>query len=774
MRKTFRDKFVSKFYISRARKKKILVVSTYLATLSFIFLVVGIGSMFVLFAVLSPFLPDPNRLSDRSTELSTRIADRNGKILYEVYGEKNRTLVKFSDISPNLVNATLATEDATFYEHRGFYALGIVRAIRNKLLGRGTQGASTITQQVVKNTLLSPERTFWRKIKEFILSLQIENKYSKEEILQLYLNESPYGGQNYGVYAASVAYFGKKPSELTLAEASYLAGLPQSPSYYSPYSSNPEAGVNRQKTVLGLMREKGWMGPDKKRYTITEEEYQKAINEKLTFTPRAKSILAPHFVFYVKGLLAEKYGEDVVENEGLQVITSLDYDSQQKAEQIVKEEVDKAKYLRVGNAALVAIDPKTRQIIAMVGSKDFNLDPEPEGCNPGTTGINSCVFEPSVNTATSRRQPGSSIKPITYTALLMKGYTASFPFVDVPTTFPRGEGLKPYDPVNYDGKFRGPISLRNALGNSINIPAVKALKIVGIPAMLDLAHNMGITTLTDYSRYGLALTLGGGETKVLDMTNVYATFAEGGIYREPVAILEVKDAKGNILDKWRDTGGKRVLTEDVAYLISDILSDDGARSEVFGPGSLLNIPKHQVAVKTGTTDDKHDNHTYGYTPSIAVGVWVGNNNNTPMNPLLASGITGAAPIWHRFMDSYLKDRPNEPFKKPDNIVELEVDKLTGMLPYNDNKTRVEKFIKGTEPVIKSPWYLKLEVCKSDGKLANDACKEDDKTKTKNFIKIMAELPEWQDGVDKWVKEKYDDQDEYFPPTKKSKYPEDND
>ena len=450
-KRSFRERLIKRLYLNRARKRKILVYSTFIATSSFFLLIIGIVGMFILFAVISPFLPNPNRLRQRNTELSTRITDKNGKTLFEVYGEKNRTLAKFSEVSPNLINATLATEDSTFYEHKGFYLVGIVRAVFNRLRGQGLQGGSTITQQVVKNTLLSQERTLWRKVKEFILSLEIENKYTKEEILQLYLNESPYGGQNYGVYTASASYFSKKPSELTLAEAAYLAGLPQRPTYYSPYSSDPKAGVNRQRTVLKLMREKGWVGSDRKRYTITEEEYNKALAEELTFSSITRSIHAPHFVFYVRSLLAEKYGQDFVETGGLQVTTSLDLELQETAERIVAEELEKAKGLRVGNGSLVAIDPKTGYILAMVGSKDFFSDPEPEGCNPGTTGEGSCVFEPSVNTALSERQPGSSIKPITYAALLSKGYTVAFPFLDVPTTFPLGEGYPDYKPVNYDG-----------------------------------------------------------------------------------------------------------------------------------------------------------------------------------------------------------------------------------------------------------------------------------------------------------------------------------
>ncbi|MEK7595444.1 MAG: transglycosylase domain-containing protein [Patescibacteria group bacterium] len=771
MIKPLKDDFYRHFYKRKSARRKFLILATYFSTFVLGFLILAIVASFFALAAISPFLPDPNRLTERNAELSTRITDKNGKVLYEVYGEKNRTLAKFNEISPYLIDATLTAEDATFYEHSGFYVMGVLRALVNRARGQGLQGGSTITQQVVKNTLLSQERTFSRKVKEFILSLQIENKFSKEQILQLYLNESPYGGQNYGVFSASTAYFGKKPLELSLAEASYLAGLPQSPTYYSPYSVNPEAGINRQKKVLDLMRQKGFVDSNGKRHTITEEEYKQALTEELKFRKFASQILAPHFVFYVRQQLVDQYGEGVVESGGLQVVTSLDYTLQELAEKMVKEEVEKSKYLGVGNASLVVLDPKSRQIWAMIGSKDFFADPAPQGCTPGTTGPGSCVFEPNVNTALSLRQPGSSIKPITYAALLSKGYTVASPFLDVPTEFDNGDGREPYKPVNYDGNFRGVVSMRKALSNSINIPAVKALKMASLPSVLELSKELGLTTLKDASRYGLSLTLGGGETRVLDMTNVFATFASGGIYKEPVAILEVKDASGNILKKTRDLPGKRVLSEDVSFLISDILSDDDARSDIFGRGSLLFIPGQNVAVKTGTTDDKRDNHTYGYTPSVAVGVWVGNNNNSTMNPALASGITGASPIWNKFMKEYLKEKKAEKFSRPETIIEKEVDKLTGMLPFSDKPTKVEKFVFGTQPETRSPWYVRLEICKEDGRIANDACMDAEKTKAKTYIKILAELPEWQESVDKWVKEKYEDEDEYFPPTKKSKYPD---
>lgn len=770
--------------VSAGRRKyasKKLMVLTYLATACLIGVVAFLGIATVVFIIFSYQLPSPDKLLNRSQELSTKVLDRTGKPIYEVYGEKNRELVELKDIAQNLQHATLATEDADFYVHSGFSPRGMTRAVRNVFLGASLQSGSTLTQQVVKNTLLSQEQTITRKIKEFILALQLESKYSKDEILQMYLNETPYGGQNYGVLTSAKAYFNKAPKDLSLAEAAYLAGLPQSPSVYSYYSSDPSKGLARKDYVLYLMNVRGWMGVDGKRHYISKEEYESAKQVELQFERGHASFLAPHFVFYVKELLAQKYGEARVEGGGLIVTTTLDLAVQELAERIVKEEVAKAKNLDVGNGSLVVLDPKNGQILAMVGSKDYFADPEPEGCVSGATGPGSCVFDPNLNVALALRQPGSSIKPITYATLLTKGYTASFPFMDVPTTFENMAGQKVYKVVNYDGTFRGPMSLRKALGNSLNVPAVKALKLAGITNMVEQAKKMGITSFSRAEGYGLALTLGGGETKLLEMTGAFSVFPAKGMFRQPEAVLEVRDAGGGMLYKWADTGGTRALSEDVAFLVSDILSDDGARSEAFGFGSLLAIPGHEVAVKTGTTDDKRDNYAIGFTPYVVAGAWVGNNNNDKMNPYLSSGITGATPIYNRFMKEYIKlyygvdtKKPLEKFEPPKTVKKVEIDKLTGMLPYGDGEKRQEWFVAGTEPTAVSDWYQKLEVCKVDGKIANQSCKDAEKTREKSYIKIKAELPEWQDEVDKWVSERYGGDDTYFPPTTNSKLSFDSD
>lgn len=745
---------------------KNLQLMTYLATVTLVGMVIGFFAVIIILAVISRQLPSPNTLLERSYELSTKINDRNDLPIYEVFGEKNRTLVKLDEISPYVVQATMATEDAEFYLHKGFSLRGMLRAFRNTLTGQGLQGGSTITQQVIKNTLLSQERTISRKVKELILSLQLENKYSKNEIMQMYLNESPYGGQNYGVFTAARTYFNKEPKDLTLAESAYLAGLPQRPSFYSQFGTNPEAGLERKNTVLTLMHERGWIGEDGNRYYISNEDYESAIAQELNFETSSVPFNAPHFIFYVKKELIELFGEDFVEQGGLRVKTSLDLKFQEEAQKIVYEEVEGSKGFNVYNGSLVALDPKTGHVLAMVGSKGYFLESEPADCISGITGDDSCLFEPELNVALAQRQPGSAIKPLTYVTLLKNGYPASYQFLDVPTKFPGAKPDEPYEPQNYDGIFRGPKSLRKSLANSLNIPAVKALRLAGIDNMIDYAEEVGITTFKDRERYGLALTLGGGETTLLELTGAYGAFANKGTFHKPSAILEVTDARGNVLYKWQDNGGNKVLGEDVAFLISDILSDDGARSEVFGFGSLLNIQGYQVAVKTGTTDDKRDNYAFGYTPSVVIGVWVGNNNNEAMNQYIASGITGATPIWNKsmkyYLNEYFSENP-EKFEPPANVEKISVDELTGQLPYQDRPTRQEWFIKGTEPSAVSDWYQRIEVCEEDGKIANESCREDGDTDEETFIDIKAELPEWQSYVDKWISENYSGQDEFFPP-----------
>lgn len=759
--------------IKIVKKKSTLVLLTYIASIVLAAMVVLFFGVIIIFAFFSRELPSPNQLLERSFELSTRFYDRNGELIYEVYGDKNRTLVKMEEITPDVMHATLATEDSEFYQHQGYSLRGMARALKNTFTGEGLQGGSTLTQQVIKITLLSQERTVIRKIKEMILSLQLENRYSKDEIIQMYLNESPYGGQNYGIYSASKAYFNKLPKDLTLAESAYLAGLPQSPTHYSQFGLTPEAGLERKNYVLYLMHERGWVDARGKRYFISDDDYEKSRNEVLNFQTSRVPLEAPHFIFYAKQYLADILGDEMVERGGLRITTSLDLKTQKLAQETVTTEVDNSQNMNVWNGAMVVLDPKNGQVLAMVGSKGYNIDPQPANCISGGTGENSCKFDPFVNVALAKRQPGSAIKPVTYATLLSQGYTAALPILDVPTSFEGSSPDKPYTPENYDGKFRGVVSLRKALGNSLNIPAVKALKIAGLNNMIDQAEKMGISTFTDRARYGLALTLGGGETKLLELTGAYSVFAAKGMYREPTPIIEVKDSEGKTI--WKPSQvDKKALDERVAFLISDILADDGARSDVFGTGSLLKIPGFTVSAKTGTTDDKRDNYALGFTPYVVVGVWVGNSNNEKMNPNIASGITGASPIWHKFMVEYLKDKKDEKFEVPKDVEKMEIDELTGGLPYEDMKKRFEWFIKSTEPTAKSDWYQKLEICKIDDRIANEACKNADETEVKSFIKIKETLPEWQTAVDAWIKEEYEGDKKYYPPQMVSKLEFDGD
>ena len=764
----------TKSIVSDPSDRKFEIINSILSKISGI-LIAFIVVIFVIFVYYSKDLPDPNSLSTRGNETGTKIFDRNGNSIFELYGDKNRVLIKLDDVPENIINATMSAEDAEFYIHSGFSLKGMARAVYNTFTGQGLQGGSTLTQQVVKNSLLTQDRTIDRKVKELILSLQIESKYSKSDILQMYFNETPYGGQNYGIYAASKAYFAKEPRDLSLSESAYLAGLPQRPSFYSPFSSNKEAGIERRNTVLSLMRNFGWVGKDGQRHYITQEEYESALNEKLNFKPSAAIFKAPHFVFYVKDKLIEMYGEDVVENGGLQVKTTLDLNIQENAEKIMAQVLEKEKVFGVGNAAEVILETKTGHVLSMIGSKNYFGNPEPEGCTTATTGDKGCTFDPYFNVAVASRQPGSAIKPITYAGLLENGFTPAFTFLDVPTTF-TGEGVgdnKSYTPVNYDGIYRGPISMRKSLGNSLNIPAVKSLSILGLDKFIDLAKKMGISTFNDKSRFGLSLTLGGGETKLIELTSAYTVFGNQGIYNEPVTILEIKDSKGNIIYSAPEQRGQRALSEETAFQISDILSDDGARSAVFGFGSQLKIPNQQVAVKTGTTNNKRDNYAVGYTPSYTVGVWVGNSNNQPLNQAIASGISGATPIWSDTIKFLVKDKPTtgsnvEKFNPTSNLIKIEVDERTGMLPYKDFPKRSEWFVKGTEPQSPSEWYKTIEICNVDGRIANDDCKNANQTKTKTFIGINDYRPEWQNYTDAWLQQTFGNDPTYFPPTITSK------
>jgi 1A family penicillin-binding protein len=706
-----------------------------------------------LFAWYAKDLPRPDKVQ-RITGLSTVIVDRNGEKLYDIYEDENRILAKWENLPLYLRQATVAIEDKNFYHHTGLSTTGIVRAVINIFIFHNFQGGSTLTQQLVKNALLTQEQTLPRKIKEAILAIQIERKYKKDEILQMYLNETPYGGTAVGAEAAAQQYFDKPVNELTLVESVIIAGLAQSPSLYSPYGRDPQAYIWRSQQVLRRMREDGYITP------IQETQASQALS-KVKFATGEGGLRAPHFVAYVREQLVDQFGGEALETGGLTVTTSLDWKLQEKAQSIVLDEVTKAKNLKVSNGAAVVINPNSGEILAMVGSKDYSAtDSGGYKYNVATQGL---------------RQPGSSVKPFTYAAALKKGYTASTVLMDVDTKYPSGDSTKPeYNPKNYDSKYRGPLQLRYALANSINTIAVKVSALVGVPEVMKLGFEMGLPTFEPTAetlkRVGLSLTLGGGEVTLLDLTSAFGSFATGGLHEEPVSILKVTDAKGKVLFEHKEVSPKRALSAEIAYIISSILSDNDARKIVFGPNSLLNVPGKTVAVKTGTTDDKRDNWTVGYTKSVVVGTWVGNNDNSPMNPVLASGVTGAAPIWSKIIKEALKDKKNEPFDKPDGVVEMDIDAYGGGLPMDGSATRKEFFVKGTEPTGPSPIYKKIKVSRKDAnKLANDIEVAAGDYDTKTFI-VFTEVDtvstdgknRWQEGIDEWIKSQSDSK--FHPPT----------
>ncbi len=706
----------------------------------------GLGCLAFIAVIIFFFtqVPSPDELQSRTVAQATKIYDRNGELLYDIFENQNRTPVKFENIPDVVKKATISIEDKDFYRHGGFDVMGIARAFFNLLTKRHIEGGgSTLTQQLVKNALLTSDISWIRKIKELILAIQVERTYTKDKILEMYLNEIPYGGTAYGIEAAANLYFGKHASELNLAEASLLAGLPQRPSVYSPYGSHPELARTRQEEVLRRMVEDGY---------ITEAQSEEAKNTPLTYrtTQTQLGFKAPHFVLYVKQKLIEQYGEGVVKG-GMKVTTTLDFKLQEQVEKIVKDELDKINSAKVGNGAAVVIDPKTGQILAMAGSKDYFGKSVPDGCIEGK----NCVFEPNVNAAVSLRQPGSATKPITYAAGMQKNYTAASPLMDVKTEFPGGVGLPSYNPVNYDGQFHGPVQVRYALGNSFNIPAVKMLALVGVKNSMELGYKMGLTTweptAENVSNVGLSLVLGGREVRLLDLTSAYTVFANGGKHLDPISILKVEDAKGKTLYESHDTDGPRVLDEGITFITSNILSDNGARSAAFGSNSILNVPGKTVSVKTGTTDQKRDNWTVGFTPSMTVGVWVGNNDNSVLDPKIASGITGASPIWQKIMIAALKDKPDEKPRQPDNVSYIDIDGLMGGQPKDGSPTRKEYFIKGTEPSRQAEAYQRQKTCKNNPhRLANDGEDAEDR----DVVLLKEDDPtganKWQEGIDQWV------------------------
>ncbi len=589
-------------------------------------------------------VPSLETIEERKVTQSTKIYDSTGKVLlYDVYQKAKRTLVPFDQISSHIKEATISIEDKDFYTHHGFKITSFLRAvIANTLSAEYSQGGSTITQQVVKNSILIGDKTITRKLKEIVLALKLDRTLSKDEILSIYLNENPYGGSLYGVEEASQAFFGTSSSQVTLAQAAYLAALPQAPTYYSPYGEHKDRLDDRKNLVLREMLKDG---------RITDKEYVQAVNEKVQFVPKGDvNIKAPHFVMFIIDYIQKKYGEDVLEQGGLKVTTTLNYDLQLKAENIAKKYAEiNTKNFNGTNDAFIAIDPKSGGILTMVGSRDY-FDTEIDG---------------NFNVTLARRQPGSTFKPFAYAQAFMKGYTLDTILFDLPTQFSAKcapdnttseDGC--YSPVNYDDNFRGPITLKNALAQSINIPAVKVLYLAGIKDTIDLAKSMGISSLGSPNDYGLTLVLGGGEVSLLEMASAYGVFATEGQRVPYNSVLKIEDRNGNILEEHKPNP-YQVLDPEVTRKISDILSDNVARTPLYGPNSVIYFPGRDVAVKTGTTNDYRDAWIIGYTPSVVVGTWAGNNDNSPMAKKVSGLIV--APMWRAFMDEVLKNVPNETF-----------------------------------------------------------------------------------------------------------------
>lgn len=684
------------------------------------------------FAWYTKDLPTPSKIANRKATESTKIYDRTGQTLLYETGEQKRTIVRNDQISPYLKDATISVEDQNFYKHHGFDTKAVLSAIVGRLTGKSTvvRGGSTITQQYVKNALLTSDRSMSRKIKELILSVELEMMYSKDEILTMYLNEIPYGNSTAGAEAASRLYYGKAAKDLTLSEAATLAAIPKAPTYYSPYGTHTPQLISRKDYVLDRM-----VSMNK----VSKEDADKAKAEDTTtigmdLKKRSESLLAPHFAMYVLEDIANKYGEEKVQKEGLKVITTLDYDKQKIAEAAVKS--GEAKFTKYGasNGALVATDPKTGQILAMVGSKDyFNQD-----------------IDGNVNVTDSLRQPGSSFKPFAYaTAFKDKEYSPSKILFDVQTDFGGG-----YVPRNYNGRFNGPVTMRTALSNSLNIPAVKALALAGIDNTLRTAEDMGITTLTQRDRYGLSLVLGAGEVKPVEMAGAFGVFANNGVKKDLTPVLKISDSSGKTLydyDKEKDKQ-KQALDPQVAYEIANILSDNNARALVFGTRSALAFSDRTVAAKTGTTSSFKDAWTVGFTPSIAVAVWVGNNDSATMSSG-ADGSVVAAPIFHEFIVKALANTPNEEFARPAEIQTVTVDKFSNRLPNSQSpETTTDIFASWQVPTEQDNIHVKVRVCKANGLLAPDGMPAD-LTEEKTFTQIHSEKPDnanWENPVIAWA------------------------
>lgn len=719
---------------ARKMKRKFFANWTWKKSLKYGLGLAGLGLIAgsIMFFIVSLSLPNPNKLSARVVPESTKIYANDGQtLLYEIHGEAKRTLVELDQVPQYMRDATIAIEDKDFYRNKGVDIDGIIRsAVKNVTRGDLTsQGGSTITQQFVKNAILLPDHkestleAYVRKIKEAVLAIQMEQKFSKDEILKLYLNEIPYGRNAYGVEAAAQTYFGKSANDLSLAEAAYLAAVPQAPSFYS---NNPDRWEVRKNLVLDEMQRQGY---------ISAEDRDKAKAEKVAFSKIKTAIKAPHFVQYVQQLLAEEYGEKTLEEGGLRVVTTLDWRLQEIAEKAVAEGAARnAKNYRAENAALVAINPKTGHILAMVGSKDYFAED----------------IDGQVNVALRQRQPGSSFKPYVYATAFKEGMSPATMLMDVRTNFGTFGG-RDYTPANYDGASHGPVSMRKALAGSLNVPAVKTLFLTGVQDAIDTAKDLGITSPLDTDRCGLSLVLGGCEVTLLDHVSAMGVFANMGVKHDHTPILKITDSKGQVLEEYKEAG-REVINPQVAYEIVDIMTDNQARSYVFGSRSPLVLPDRTVGAKTGTTQEWKDGWTIGYTPSLAAGVWTGNNKGELMRAG-ADGVFTAAPIWNQFMREATAGTSPEQFQAPEGIQRLFVDSVSGKLPTEYTpSTKQEVFAENSVPKEHDDVHVAVRINRMNGKLANDSTPEEF-IETRVYTVLHSEQPDrpnWETPVRNWA------------------------
>ena len=694
------------------------------------------GILFVvgLFVYFAKDLPSPTDVRTKAVAQSTKIYDRTGQhLLYDVHGDEKRTVVSLNQIPDNVKFATIALEDQDFYNHHGIDPKSILRsALKDVVKGGAAQGGSTITQQLVKQSLLTSEKTITRKIKELILAIEIEQRYSKDEILSMYLNQIPYGSSAYGIEAAAQTFFSKSAKDLTLPEAVLLASLPNAPTYYSPFGSHTDALIGRRASALQKMVEQGYITQD-------QAEEAKSVDILSEITPKQDNISAPHFVMYVKDYLVNKYGEQAVEQGGLKVYTTLNWDMQQVAEKAVADGAAKNVGNKASNAALVAEDPKTGQVLAMVGSKNY-FDKSIDG---------------QVNVAIADRQPGSSFKPYVYLEAFSKGYTPETMLFDVPTNFNSDSGQPDYAPQNYDGKFHGPLQMKNSLAMSLNIPAVKTLYLAGVKDSIGLAKGLGITGLNQPDRYGLSLVLGGGEVKLIDHVNAYAALAAGGVHHDKAIIMKVEDKDGTTLEQYKQTDGQRIIDEKYVGMLDYIMSTNDFRAPTFGENNPFKFTDRPVAAKTGTTNEFRDGWAMGFTPSLAVGVWAGNNNNSPMKAG-ADGIVVAAPMWRDFMNKVLQNYPVEDFPKYEKE---DAGKAVLNGDFNTQDIKVCKMDKGKN---KGNYCLQNDTCPSDSKdkvtfgdvhdILFYVNKDDPRGDAPKDPNSDPQYANWEKGVQNWLKD----------------------